>query len=391
LEIVESDRYKNLPLSEHYMISFRKIGNQIIDIHGYGNIIEFDVRKFQNYIEQFILEMDVQIPFVEMRNYEDLTGVIPRRETLQQQKDFFIKNKDRRIGFIAYNGSKAIEFILKSGQRQYSKYNVVLKTESNYEQAVKSAMEILRMRRMASDKTKQKRFKISSMDIEVVSHLCGRILWEEDIMFDLEETMIEQQHPLYPIVENLMILKEELISLQTDVLKKEKALISEKEQTEKIIESLQSGIVIVDQLNGMIIDANPAACRLFDMRKEILIGKVYATIVEDIQKDYSGFKKKTGIESIVHRPGEHKVNVMRNSIKIMLDDKMYILESIVDITTMTENQEKLKKSLDHTKQLNNLTFNREKRIINMKSEVNELLKELGRPLKYRSVLNIKKD
>lgn len=38
-------------------------------------------------------------------------------------------------------------------------------------------------------------------------------------------------------------------------------------------------------------------------------------------------------------------------------------------------------------QMNNLTFNREKRIIEMKMEVNNLLKELKRPPKYKSVLS----
>jgi hypothetical protein len=67
------------------------------------------------------------------------------------------------------------------------------------------------------------------------------------------------------------------------------------------------------------------------------------------------------------------------------------LENFVDISEAKEHEEKLKKSLAHTKQLNNLTFNREKRIIEMKKEVNDLLIEMGKEPKYKSVIEIDKD
>ncbi|MBI9015419.1 MAG: PAS domain-containing protein [Clostridiales bacterium] len=393
LEIVESNRWKNLKLAENYVISYRKIGDSIVDVHGYGHILEFDAERFQNFLDNFIEDQGITLPYVEMRNYEDVQGVLPTKRTIMAQKDYFIENKDKRIGFVAYNTTKAISMLLMSGVRQYKSVNVVLSVEPDYNHAVKKAEDILKdYSPYKKVGISNKKYKISSTEIEEVALACGRFLWEESDLFDVSTFDLSERHPLFPIVENLAIVREELIHLENESYKKSKALESEQLQTEKIVESLQSGIIIVDAFKDQVVDINPAACSLLEGEKEHIIGKPFSQFLMDQKKDVdynlSGDKNR---DNYLITLKEDIVPVHRNSVKITLNNKNYVLENFVDISEAKEHEEKLKKSLAHTKQINNLTFNREKRIIEMKKEVNQLLAELGREPKYKSVVDIKED
>lgn len=388
LEITESTRWKNLKLSDNYGITFRKIGDQIVDVHGYGNILDFDADRFQNFLEKFLEDQGVIFPYVEIRNYEDLSGVLPAKKTMLSQKEYFIENKEKRIGFIAYNASKSINMLLMSGKRQYQKLNVEIATEEDYRHAIKRALDIIHNYSPYKKPTfKKKAYKISSEDIEHVALSCGRFLWEDNDLFDMDTLDIPLDHPLYPIVENFAIVREELIHLENESFKKTKALESEKLQTEKIVESLQSGIIIVDPLKDQIVDINPAACMMLDGKKEAFIGKPFSKYLADSDAERNYESK----DSYLLSSHDDLIPVLRSSVKVRLNSRNYNLENFVDISEAKEHEEKLKKTLAHTQQLNNLTFNREKRIIEMKKEVNALLEEMGKEPKYKSVLEIQKD
>lgn len=389
LDIIESPRWRNLKVADNYLVSLRKIGNHIVDVHAYGSILEFDAERYQHFLDKFIEDQGIEFPYVEMRNYEDLSGVLPTKKSLRTQKDYFIEKKDEHIGFIAYNARKGLDLILKSGKRQYDQINVEVASVEDYKHAVNYALSILKnYKSYVRYSKKKKHYKISLSDIEAVAVSCGEFLWEDNDMFDFAELSIDASHPLYPIVENFAIVREELIHLENESFKKTKALESEKLQTEKIVESLQSGIIIVDPRNEQITDINPAACEMLNGRKEEIIGKPFSRFLatkDDYGDTYSS--KDSYLLSLQ----ETLIPVLRSSVKVRLSNKQYLLENFVDISEAKEHEEKLKKSLAHTKQLNNLTFNREKRIIEMKREVNELLIDLGKEPKYKSVIKLNKD
>lgn len=388
LEITESTRWKNLKLAENYVITFRKIGDQIVDVHGYGNIIDFDAERFQNFLDKFIEDQGIIFPYVEIRNYEDLAGILPTKKTIVAQKEYFIENKEKRIGFIAYNASKSVNMLLMSGKRQYQKLNVETATEVDYKHAIKRAIEIIHnYSPYKKPSFKKKTYKISSLDIENVAQSCGQFLWEDNDLFDLDALDVPADHPLYPIVENFAIVREELIHLENESFKKTKDLESEKLQTEKIVESLQSGIIIVDPIKDQIVDINPAACMMLDGNKEEFIGKPFSKFLATSENEHNYESR----DSYLLSTNDDLIPVLRSSVKVRLNSKNYNLENFVDISEAKEHEEKLKKTLAHTKQLNSLTFNREKRIIEMKKEVNALLLELGKEPKYKSVMEIEKD
>ena len=56
-----------------------------------------------------------------------------------------------------------------------------------------------------------------------------------------------------------------------------------------------------------------------------------------------------------------------------------------DITARKHAEDNLKKNLEETSRLNTLMIGREQRVIEMKKEINSLLKEMGREARYGSV------
>lgn len=384
LEIISVKRWEHLKVTDNYMVTFRKIGDRIVDVVVYGNIGEFDADRYQQLLDKFIEDQHVKSPFIEMRNYDDLVGIMPSKRSLMKQKTYFIENKDKRIGFVAYNASKAIGLILESGQRQYKKINVALKVAPDYKRAVLTALKILEQYSPTKViKEKKKHYRISSEDIEKVASSCGRFLWEDNDLFDVENLAIDADHPLFPIVENFAIVREELIHLENESFRKSEALESEKIQTEKIVESLQSGIMIIDPTKDQVVDINPAACELIQSTKEKIIGKPFAEFLVDREKVFHENSK----ECYLRNTHEEMIPVMRSSVQVRLNNKSYILENFVDITEAKAHEDRLRESLAHTQQMNSMTLNREKRIIEMKKEVNSLLKALGQEVKYKSVID----
>ena len=227
--------------------------------------------------------------------------------------------------------------------------------------------------------------------------LCGKLLWEENIFFDIENDIDLKSH-LYPIIENLAVVREELINLENDSNLKTNELEQERLQTEKIVESLTSSILIVDHMNDIIIEANPAACKLLESTKEELLNSKFSIYVANYESDNSIENAEELLKKENSEMGKHEdllytksgtiIPVLRSSVKIRMKNKNYTLENFVDMSQVKKQEEELKKSLSITKKLNKFTFNRENRIIEMKKEVNELLLELKREEKYKSVLSL---
>jgi len=58
---------------------------------------------------------------------------------------------------------------------------------------------------------------------------------------------------------------------------------------------------------------------------------------------------------------------------------------MIDITEKKKDEEKLAKILSETENMNRLMTGREERILELKTDINNLLKLLGKETKYKSV------
>jgi len=77
-------------------------------------------------------------------------------------------------------------------------------------------------------------------------------------------------------------------------------------------------------------------------------------------------------------------DVLLNAME--LDGKLILQAVVRDVTERRRIENKIKSTMAETERMNKLMGGREKRVIEMKREVNALLAELGRQPQYKSVL-----
>jgi len=115
--------------------------------------------------------------------------------------------------------------------------------------------------------------------------------------------------------------------------------------------------VFVQNFDGIILDANPAACKLHMMEKEDIIGKNVIDLVPDFHKDIVANEFPKWITGeITTQQGfsltstGKSVPVQINGSKIQYSGKQRLLFIVRDITRIKETEEKLRKSVQRAEE-----------------------------------------
>ena len=97
------------------------------------------------------------------------------------------------------------------------------------------------------------------------------------------------------------------------------------------------------------------------------------------------YKKRTITEEVLVKENDRPVQV--TTMPFQNDEGEWLVAEVnTDISKRKEAEEEKTKTMAETERMNKLMMGREKRVIEMKREVNALLGELGREPQYQSVL-----
>jgi PAS domain S-box-containing protein len=148
---------------------------------------------------------------------------------------------------------------------------------------------------------------------------------------------------------------------------------------------------------GIILDLNPSALRALGYAsKDEIVGKplltaVYAPASRDRARQLFLRWKATGQLkdeelSIITKTGEERTVILNvSAVKDAADKILHSVSIQTDITERKRAEEALKEKMRELQRFNNLTVDRELRMIELKQEINALLKQTGAPEKYKII------
>ncbi len=176
----------------------------------------------------------------------------------------------------------------------------------------------------------------------------------------------------------------------------EKELRESEERYRVLFEASTDGVVIVDSETRRFKYANPVLCKLLGYTEEELRGMGVDDIhpTDELERVISEFQAQSkGGDSVAEnipcvRKDGSVVCVDINTAVAVIDARQCTIGFFRDVTERKRAEEELHNYTRDLERFNQVAVGREKRMIELKAEINGLLRELGREEKYRSPHNV---
>ncbi|MCE7747711.1 MAG: PAS domain-containing protein [Candidatus Heimdallarchaeota archaeon] len=196
----------------------------------------------------------------------------------------------------------------------------------------------------------------------------------------------EENDAFSPFVMYLNTLIASLQRKEEEIKRSSREIKASQERLSTILNKLQAGVVIIDAETHKIVDVNPLAAKMIGTSKEKIIGE---TCYRFICSAEEGKCPVTDLGQTIDR-SEHElidingkiIPVLMTAIPITLNNRQRIIGSFVDISKQKEEEKGLKENLDELERYKNVTVDRELRMVELKREINELLKKIGEKPRY---------
>ncbi|MGD9176479.1 MAG: PAS domain S-box protein [Desulfobacterales bacterium] len=169
----------------------------------------------------------------------------------------------------------------------------------------------------------------------------------------------------------------------TERKKIETALLAEREQLQKILDNSPAGVGI--STDNIVRFANPRFTELFDRQIGQTAQEAYVN-PED-RNDMLAELEKSGIvrdvELQTYGPGGKICDTLATFIRTEYEGRTGVLAWMVDLSGPKKAERELKTRLDELARFRRMAIGREQKMIELKKEINELLKESGNGEKYK--------
>jgi PAS domain S-box-containing protein len=130
----------------------------------------------------------------------------------------------------------------------------------------------------------------------------------------------------------------------------EKELRESENRLEAILDSIQTGVVIIDAKTHIIADVNPTAVELIGAPKEKIVGQVCHKFICPAEVGKCpitdlGQKIDKSERVLINVDGKN-IPILKTVTPITLNDKEYLIDNFVDITELKNTEEKLRNIIE---------------------------------------------
>ncbi len=180
-----------------------------------------------------------------------------------------------------------------------------------------------------------------------------------------------------------------LLDKQRELEQSREVLAQEEEKSRMLLDSISVGIIIIDPESRRIVDVNPVASRMIGLAKEDITDQVCHKFICPREQGncpiLDADQKIDYAERVLLTAEGRAIPVIKTVTPIFMSGRKYLVESFVDITEQKAMEETLKKQMEEMERFNRLTITRELKMIELKREINDLLRQMGSSEKYRIV------
>jgi len=172
--------------------------------------------------------------------------------------------------------------------------------------------------------------------------------------------------------------------------KVEEALRESEQRFRQMFSDHDAAMMLVSPEDGRIIDANHGASRFYGYSIEELrsmkVNQINQIADEELRKAIN--KAENHLRNYFIFPHKLASGEIRNveiySTSIQIEKQPVLFSIIHDVTVRIDAEKKLQEQLEELQRWHDITLGREERILELKKEVNKILKENGLPIKYGS-------
>jgi polar amino acid transport system substrate-binding protein len=173
----------------------------------------------------------------------------------------------------------------------------------------------------------------------------------------------------------------------------EQAIQESRERLDTILKTTAQGFWLNDPEDN-IMEVNEAMCEILNLSKEEVVGKNFFDFLDETNKEVVREQnriRKKGQQSMYEislmRPDGKQVPCLMNASPL-LDKDGNVIGSFGMTTNIAERkqmEEALRQNVDELERFSKVAYGREKKMIELKQEVNELMLQLGQDAKYKIV------
>jgi PAS domain S-box-containing protein len=194
--------------------------------------------------------------------------------------------------------------------------------------------------------------------------------------------------------EEMQVANEELRQTQQELIERELALKAEKDFSDAVLEGIPGYLYVYDE-EGRLVKWNKkhesmtgysaeelSAMRLSDWFGEDDMRRVNEAVRKVFETGYGE------VEVDLRIKGGGTLRILSNGVRLSMGGRNYFTGVGLDVTERRKAEARIEEQLEELRRWHSVTLGREGRILQLKAEINRLLGEQGKALRYPSAVGL---